>query len=718
MRTANLGFPNVYQSLIKQTVERFWKGEATESEVRQALADVQKYNLAQQDGLDLIPVGEIDLYDRMLAPSVRFGIVPARFGTPQDAIKSLATYLSIPRAIKDKPASPMVKWFNTNYHVVQPEIERKPKWQKDAPLPDLSDPRHILPLIGPWTLLAYSINTTKHSIPELFKILSKEYQKFINSLPKHTKVQLEEPSFLTKGIPKGYEDFLKGIRREVHPVRSRARAGAPEGPTGRAISNGVHLHVYFGAVNDFAAKLFKLPVAGIGLDFFDGEENLSLLAKFPKNKTLIAGVINGRNVWPVSARTKNILAKIRKQIPDNRLYISPSCSLLHVPLSAKGEKAGFSFAEEKIAELKAIKNGTAKYAPFQHQNTVLPKKRFERKRKKYWVSDIAYPTTTIGSFPQTSDVRKARSDWRAGRLTDTAYERYMKKLIKECVERQEKLGLDLLVHGEFERNDMVQYFAENFSGFTVIKGPVQSYGTRHVRPPVITGPVSRPRPFTVPWSKFAQSCADKSVKGMLTGPVTIVKWAFPREDMEQEAHFYEVARALADEVRDLAKAGIKHIQIDEPALREALPIERSRHANYLHHSVNAFRLVYAAMPDEVVIHTHMCFSEFNDILDAIKDMGADVLLIEDSKSKGKVAASIRGSGFPASIGLGVYDVHSPRLPTVKEMLAIPASLDMDPHRVWINPDCGLKTRGEEAWAQLELMMEAVKILRKGVAEKF
>ena len=693
MKTANLGFPNVYQSLIKQTVERFWKGEATESEVKQSFADVQKYNLAQQDGLDLIPVGDIDLYDRLLATAVRFGIVPARFGTPGDALKSLSVYLSIPRGAGDKPASPMVKWFNTNYHIVQPEIERDPKWQKEAPLPDLSDPRHILTLIGPWTLLSYAINTTTRSIPELFGLLAKEYQAFINSLPAHTKIQLEEPSFLTQGIPDGYEDFLKGLKRKVH------------------------LHVYFGAVNDFAERLFAFPVAGIGLDFIDGPENLSLLANFPKDKILIAGIINGRNVWQISTRTEKILSTIRETISDERLYISPSCSLLHVPLSAKGEKAPFSFAEEKIAELKAVKAGSVAYAIFTPQNTVLPKEKFARKRKTYWASDINYPTTTIGSFPQTADVRKARSDWRAGKITDSDYEGYMQKLTKECVERQEKLGLDLLVHGEFERNDMVQYFAENFSGFTVIKGPVQSYGTRHVRPPVITGPVSRPRPFTVPWSKYAQSCSKKPVKGMLTGPVTIVKWSFPREDMEPEAHYYEVARALAEEVNDLADAGIKHIQIDEPAIREALPINRSRRAHYIHHAVNSFRLVYASVSDEVVIHTHMCFSEFNDILQAIKDMGADVLLIEDSKSKGKVAASIRDSGFPASIGLGVYDVHSPRLPTVEEMLAIPESLDMDPHRVWINPDCGLKTRGEEAWAQLELMMEAVRILRERAVKK-
>ena len=346
------------------------------------------------------------------------------------------------------------------------------------------------------------------------------------------------------------------------------------------------------------------------------------------------------------------------------------------------------------------------------QNDALPEERFARKRKTYWVSDIVYPTTTIGSFPQTAEVRKARSDWRAGKMTDADYQRFIEGLIKDCVARQEDLGLDVLVHGEFERNDMVQYFAENFSGFTPIKGPVQSYGTRHVRPPVITGPVSRPQPFTVSWSTYAQSCTRKPMKGMLTGPVTIVKWSFPREDMSPEAQYYEVARALAEEVRDLASAGITHIQIDEPALREALPVDKSERAHYLRHAVNAFRHTFASVPDEVVIHSHMCFSEFTDILDAIREMGTDVLSIEDSKAKGKVAASIRASGFPASIGLGVFDVHSPRLPTVEEMLAIPRSLDLDPHRVWINPDCGLKTRGEEAWTQLGRMMEAVRILRK------
>src|SRR3989338_9302995 len=323
MKTTTLGFPNTYQSLIKQTVERFWRGAAGEEEVRRAFAEVEEYNRRAQKNLDLVPAGDIDLYDRLLSTAVRFSLAPSRFGAPEETARSLSTYLSIPRGAEGKPASPMVKWFNTNYHIVQPEIERDPKWQKEAPLPDLSDPRHILTLIGPWTLLSYAINTTTRSIPELFGLLAKEYQAFINSLPAHTKTQLEEPSFLTQVIPDGYEDFLKGLKRKVH------------------------LHVYFGAVNDFAERLFAFPVAGIGLDFIDGPENLSLLANFPKDKILIAGIINGRNVWQISTRTEKILSTIRETISDERLYISPSCSLLHVPLSAKGEKAPFSFAEEK-----------------------------------------------------------------------------------------------------------------------------------------------------------------------------------------------------------------------------------------------------------------------------------------------------------------------------------------------------------------------------------
>jgi len=690
MKITNIGFPNVYQSLIKQTVEKYWKGEATGKDVQGAFSTVEKYNIEAQKDLDLIPVGDVDLYDRLLRTAVRFGIVPLRFGELKDALQ-LPVYFGIARGVEDRQASPMVKWFNTNYHVVQPEIERDFAWQPEAPLPDLSDPRRKLALIGPWTFLSYSINRTSKSTKELFQILSAEYTKFLNSLPAHTIIQLEEPSFITHGMPEGYENFLKGIK------------------------NKVHLHVYFGSVNDFSGKLFSLPVAGIGLDFWDGSENLSLLSSFPKDKILIAGILNGHNVWPVSARTERILKEIQSKISDDRLYISPSCSLAHVPLSARGEDGNFSFAEEKIAELAAIKAGKANYSKFDFKDVDLPAKRFERNRKTYWVSDIAYPTTTIGSFPQTAEVRNARKELREKKLSQADYDKFIKDKTKECVQKQDELGLDLLVHGEFERNDMVQYFAENFSGYAVIKGPVQSYGTRHVRPPVITGPVSRKDgAFTVPWITFAQSCTKKPVKGMLTGPVTIVKWSFPREDVSAEAQFYDIAGALSEEVKDLVNAGIKHIQIDEPALREGLPLDKKLHASYLRHAVNAFRAVYAQVADDVVIHTHMCFSEFKDILDTIKDMGADVLLIEDSKSKGKLSVYIKESGFPASIGLGVYDVHSPRVPTVEEILAIPESLDMDPHRIWINPDCGLKTRGDEAWTQLERMMEAVKILRKEV----
>ncbi|MFC1558731.1 5-methyltetrahydropteroyltriglutamate--homocysteine S-methyltransferase, partial [candidate division KSB1 bacterium] len=359
-----------------------------------------------------------------------------------------------------------------------------------------------------------------------------------------------------------------------------------------------------------------------------------------------------------------------------------------------------------------IKNGTVVYDKFEFTEEPLPEERYSRSRKDLWVGDIPYPTTTIGSFPQTSEVRKTRKMLKEEQISDLEYETFMKGYIKECIRKQEELGIDVLVHGEPERNDMVQYFAELLEGYTVIKSPVQSYGTRHVRPPVINGPVTRPKAMTVEWIKYAQSLTKKDVKAILTGPVTMLHWAYPREDISKEAQYYDIAKALRDEVNDLAAAGIKHIQIDEPALREGLPLDRSKREHYLKHAVNAFRMVFADVPKDVVIHSHMCFSEFPDIMNAISDMGTDVLSIEDSKAKGKTSKALKSGGFPGSIGLGVYDVHSPRIPNVDEMTDIPSGLDMDPRKIWINPDCGLKTRGDEAYLQLERMMETTRRLRE------
>ncbi|PIN81859.1 5-methyltetrahydropteroyltriglutamate--homocysteine S-methyltransferase [Candidatus Woesearchaeota archaeon CG10_big_fil_rev_8_21_14_0_10_30_7] len=675
MKTTILGLPNSYNFLIKKSVEGFWKNNKTEEDIFRAETEVINHNNSLQETLDLKVEGDIDIYDKLLKTAVNFGLTPERFGE----IKTLEDYLSIPRGTKNAEASPMVKWFNTNYHVVQPEIERLPKltnWLRGTDL------NKKFSLIGPWTLLSYSINKTNYSNEYLFKKLSEEYIKFIDQLPNEL-IQLDEPSFLTNGIPEYYKKFVEQINKKVH------------------------LHVYFGAVNKFASNLFDLPVEGFGLDFVEGNENWELLDQFPKNKILIAGIINGRNVWRASTKNKQTLDKILEYISEDQLYISPSTSLLHVPLSS--ENKNFVGAKEKIDELNKIKNKTINYEQIKEQQELLTDKIYSR-NNDLWISKIPYPTTTIGSFPQTTELRQIRNHLKKGEVSEKVYNEFIKKYIKNCIKRQENLGLDVLVHGEPERNDMVQYFAEQLEGFTVINGAVQSYGTRYVRPPVITGDVKRRHSMTVDWISYAQSLTHKPVKGMLTGPVTMIQWSFPREDISREAQYYQVANALKEEVHDLVNAGIKHIQIDEPALREGLPIDKSKREHYLHHAINAFRSVFYQVPEDIIIHSHMCFSEFPDILEHIKQMNVDVLSIEDSKAKGKAAKSL--TGFPGSIGLGVYDVHSPRIPSVEEIVKIPLSLDLDPKRIWINPDCGLKTRGEEAYEQLKIMMDAVKLLRE------
>ncbi len=694
MKTTNLGFPNTYNLLIKTAVEGFWAGKKTASDINKAQQQVITYNAAVQSQLNLQPAFDIDIYDRLLKTAVTFGIVPERFGSAQEANSNLSTYLSIPRGTATAPASSMVKWFNSNYHVVQPEIECDPKLVSSAKIPLLSE-NQKLALIGPWTLLSYAKNKTASSKEELFEKLAAQYITLINNLPPTT-IQLEEPSFLIDGIPRAYQQFISQLTQTTH------------------------LHIYFGAVNSFVEDLFELPVAGFGLDFIDGAENLSLLEKFPNDKTLIAGIINGRNVNPATTRTKRILDEISRYISEDHLYISPSCSLQHLPLNAKREEHKFVFAEEKIAELESIKDGTIVYQEESKHPESLPGTIFNRSRKTYWISKTPFPTTTIGSFPQTAAIRKKRSEWKERRINDEEYTAFLKDSIKGCIAKQEQLNLDILVHGEFERADMVQYFAEHLEGFTSINCPVQSYGTRLVRPPIITGDIKRGDAFTVPWIAYAQSLTTKPVKGMLTGPVTLVQWSYPREDISTQAQYYQCAQALAEEVSDLVGAGITHIQIDEPALREALPLDIRHQEHYLTHAVNAFRAAYAHIPDNIIIHSHMCFSDFAEIMPAINTMGVDVLSIEDSKAQGKTASSLAQANFPGSIGLGVYDVHSPRLASLEEIVAIPQLLikaGFDPRRIWINPDCGLKTRGEEYYLQLERMMQARSTLLKKLKEE-
>jgi 5-methyltetrahydropteroyltriglutamate--homocysteine methyltransferase len=693
MKITNLGMPNVYNNLIKKAVEGFWKGEKKEEDIQTALLEVQKYNSSLQENLDLRPKGDIDIYDRLLRTSILFGFTPDRFGPLENKENNLETYLSIPRGTSNAHASSMVKWFNTNYHVVQPEIERSPRlnWFYST---IVSDDIDKLAIIGPWTFLSYAINKTNKSKEELFQKLTDEYLSFLNNHPSLT-IQLEEPSFLTQGIPAGYDKFVEKIEKETH------------------------LHVYFGAVNHFAQKLFSLPVEGIGLDFVDGESNIELLTHFPKNKKLIAGIINGKNVRPVSLKTKNTLDQICQEIPEEKLYISPSCSLQHVPLTTRDEneyvQKNLVFAIEKIQELEKIREGSISYKQIDEKKKNLTTTTYQRSRVPRHLNEVAFPTTTIGSFPQTKEIRSLRHNWKNKNISDEKYEQEIKLYIKNCIKKQKDLGLDILVHGEPERNDMVQYFAENLQGFTIIKSPVQSYGTRLVRPPVIIADIKRTAPITVKWSKYANSLTNNEVKGMLTGPVTMVQWSFPREDISKEEQFYQVAKVLSNEVDDLVNAGIKHVQIDEPALREALPFDPEKKEFYLKHAINAFRQVYANVPEEIIIHSHMCFSEFPDIIESIKEMEVDVLSIEDSKAQGKTAVALIEGGFPGTIGLGVYDVHSPRIPSIEEMIKIPEFLlknGIDPLKIWINPDCGLKTRGEEAYKQLENLVNTAKKLKK------
>ncbi|MBI4739496.1 5-methyltetrahydropteroyltriglutamate--homocysteine S-methyltransferase [Candidatus Woesearchaeota archaeon] len=745
MQTTNSGFPNVYGGLMKKAVESFWRKEASLQDVEHAFARVVQYNAGVESSLDLIPVFDCDIYDRMLKTAVMFGIVPGRFGTPQLANDDLATYLSIPRGTRNSPASPMVKWFNTNYHVVQPEIEHAPKLIKDHVTPALrlatehAQGKIFKPvLIGPWTLLSYAMNKTDRSEEALFDALSGAYADLINNLAVPL-IQLEEPSFLTRGIPGRYADFLRRLRKDVH------------------------LYTYFGSVSRIADDLFSLPVEGFGLDFVDGAADLEYLNwqgffdLFNGGKKLIAGIINGRNVWKVNGSAVRTLEYLLDNVSEENLILGPSCSLVHVPLSIKNERPElhdkFSFAVEKLAELESLRSctlrsleaaksenrksnrqpsamverntacdlqsipcceqGRSEQERSEQERSRSSNQEFHRSARTLWESAVEYPLTTIGSFPQTSELRSKRASYKSGKISPQEYDEFIKGMIRDVIALQEKLGIDVIVHGEFEREDMVQYFARQLDGFTEIASPVQSYGTRMVRPPVITGNVNRKAPMTLEWITYAQSLTKKPVKGILTGPATMLQWAYPREDISRSTQMYQIARALRDEVNELYAAGIRHIQIDEPALREGLPLERREHEHYLWHATNAFRLCAVDLPADAVLHTHMCFSEFKEIIEAIKSLEVDVISIEESKSQGKVARFLQESGFTGGVGLGVFDVHSPRVPPVEEMLKIPASLSIDAHRIWINPDCGLKTRTyDEAKAQLDNMVEVARHLRQ------
>lgn len=752
MNTFHLaGYPRVgAKRELKFAVEAFWKGNQSESELRQVAADIRQQNWATQisAGADLLPVGDFSFYDHVLDTVCALGAIPARFGfDPADL--SLNQYFQLARGNENQVAMEMTKWFDTNYHYIVPEWHRDTQFKAHAAnlIAQINEAKatghDIKPtLLGPISLLWLGKEKDAgHNRLELLPRLLPEYQKLLRELANAGVdwIQIDEP-ILAVDIDQEWVDVFAPTYQELAITGTRIIIGT-----------------YFASVAEYLDLLKALPVNGVHIDCVRAPEQLAEFANvWPQNKVLSVGVIDGRNVWRANLREIiELLAPVATQLGNN-LWIAPSCSLLHSPQDLDIEeklnpeiKNWLAFAAQKLQELGIIKQALAhgkdtvekalaasdiaaagrRTSHLIHNEKVATRieqlrahadqrhspfaQRIEKQQA--WMKLPLLPTTTIGSFPQTQEIRQARAAFKKGELSAADYEAAMKKNIAYCVAQQEQLDIDVLVHGEAERNDMVEYFGEQLNGYCFTQyGWVQSYGSRCVKPPIIYGDVSRPQAMTVAWSAYAQSLTKRPMKGMLTGPVTMMKWSFVRNDVPLSLVCKQIALALNDEVLDLEKAGIRVIQIDEPAIREALPLKRAQWDEYLAWACESFRLTSTDADDSTQIHTHMCYSEFNDILPAIASMDADVITIETSRSDMELLDAFVKFKYPNDIGPGVYDIHSPRVPTEAEVehLLRKALNVINQRRLWVNPDCGLKTRGwEETHAALEVMVKVTKKLR-------
>lgn len=752
MKTSIIGYPRIgARRELKFASERYFRHEISEAELQTAAKAVRLAGLNAQknSGLDFVPSNDFSFYDNTLDAAVLLGAVPARYTAL--GLSPLDTYFAMARGYQgekgDVKALAMKKWFNTNYHYMVPEIEDDTRIRLSATQPfDLfaealrAGVKTRPAVVGAFTFLKLARFTGTKTAADFAPAVVAAYRDLIDVLQNAGAewIQFDEPSLVTD-LTVSDIAFFRSIYTEIL--------------AGKKIK--VLLQTYFGDVRDCYTEICALPFDAIGLDFVEGKRNLSLVKTygFPAGKTLIAGVVNGKNVWRNDfAKTVATVRELRSVCAD--VALGTSCSLLHVPYTVAAEtrlpeeyKKRFAFAEEKLGELAALKKilsapvpeETSEYAenvalfaaPRGGENPAVRAKvaaltdsDFERKPDFYTREKIQkerfalplFPTTTIGSFPQTADVKAARSKHKKGELSDTAYESFLRDKIAECIRKQEEIGLDVLVHGEFERNDMVEYFGENLDGYLFTENAwVQSYGTRCVKPPVIWGDVSRSAPMTVRWSKFAASLTDKPVKGMLTGPVTILNWSFPREDITLRESAMQIALAIREEVLDLEANGIKIIQVDEAALREKLPLRKAdRRVDYLDWAIPAFRLVHSGVRPETQIHTHMCYSEFGDIIRDIDNMDADVITFEASRSDLRILDDLKAADFRTEVGPGVYDIHSPRVPSEDEIVAALGKMlaKIPREKLWVNPDCGLKTRG---WAEtvpsLENLVGAARKLR-------
>lgn len=742
IKTTNLGFPRLgHKREWKKAIESYWNNKITKAELDDTLQQLHRSNLVLQQNynLDSVPVGDFSLYDHILDTSLLFNIIPTRF---QDRDVDDDLLFDIARGNKSHVASALVKWFNTNYHYIVPEWDNvTPRVNRNRLLERFNEAKALNinahpVIVGPVTFVALSKGGDQ-SFEDKVRTLLPLYVEVLQSLidAGAELIQIDEPILVTDKAAE-----LEAITREAYEAFAEAD-----------VAKSLVIQTYFERAN--VKFLSALPVKGLGLDFVhDRGYNLQQIENgdFDRSKTLFAGIIDGRNVWAADVEAKKALIEKLSQYSDD-LYINPSSSLLHVPVSLEDEvleddiRDGLSFATEKLETLDALKravNGNdteaydrlhAQYIRFQSQAFKNLEYDFESVRAKRAsafsgrkvvqqqrlnLPDL--PTTTIGSFPQSPEVRKQRADWKNNRITDEAYRQFVQDEIKRWIEIQEDIGLDVLVHGEFERNDMVEFFGEKLDGFLVTKfGWVQSYGSRAVKPPIIYGDVKWTAPLTIDETVYAQSLTDKPVKGMLTGPVTILNWSFERVDIPRSTVQDQIALAINEEVLALEKAGIQVIQVDEPALREGLPLRKEYHEDYLVKAVHSFKLATSSVTDETQIHTHMCYSQFGQIIHAIHDLDADVISIETSRSHGDLIKDFEDIDYDLGIGLGVYDIHSPRIPTEEEITtAIERGLQqIDRSLFWVNPDCGLKTRKEdEVKAALTVLVNSARKLRQEAVE--
>lgn len=762
--TKNLGYPRIgAKRELKKAVEAYWSGGSTIAALEQTASDLRQLHWQKQQsaGIDLIPSNDFSFYDHVLDMIGLVGAIPERFNHPGGMV-DIDLYFTMARGVRPgkavagaTQAMEMTKWFNTNYHYIVPEFTRDQsfKLSSSKPVMEYQEARAIgietqPVLIGPLSFLLLGKADTNFNVLNLMKRLLPVYEQVLIELAEAgaRRVQMDEPMLAM--------DLTDEARAALSHAYEQLHAAAP--------TLELFLTSYFGEYRDNLSTVLSLPAQVVHLDAINAGNELDiLLDMLPNDKSLSLGVVNGRNIWKNDYEASlKMLKKAQAKLGEERLIVSCSCSMLHSPVSLVGEEGldtelrdWLAFADEKLFEITDLARLTW-LSDFTREATYLSNEAANARRRRstrihvavvkkrcasittemtHRASEFsarikkqqarlnlpAFPTTTIGSFPQTADIRKNRAQFKSGKISKAEHEQFIEAEIKKVIQLQEEVGLDVLVHGESERNDMVEYFGEQLNGFAfTANGWVQSYGSRYVKPPIIFGDISRPEPMTVRWSAFAQSLTHQPMKGMLTGPITILQWSFVRDDQPRSETAWQIALAIRDEVIDLEQAGIPIIQIDEPAFREGLPLRRSDWNSYFDWAVKSFRIASSGVKDETQIHTHMCYSEFNNIIEAIAAMDADVISIEASRSRMELLQAFVDFIYPNQIGPGVWDIHSPRIPSTEEIMDLvrKAAAVLPAKNLWVNPDCGLKTRGwPEVLASLKNMVAATRLIRAEIS---